>query len=328
MKTTKTLFLLGALLALTLNAPGQSSPSALTYNGRLADGGNAVNGWYDFTLNLYTNSAGGTPIGNSPQMLTHVGVVNGSFTVTADFGTNLFNGEPRWLEIGVRTNGGNAFATMNPRYAVGTVPVAQYAITTQNMFSQTFPHGIAVYTNAGTFTWTNPGVSSVLVKLWGGGGGAAVLGTWGAYNYSANAPGGGGAYCEGVVMVTNDNINITVGQGGTINATSSGDVFTVSDVSGSSGGDSSFLSLIAHGGAGGIAQSTVTGRYPDGNYIWNTTVFQEGLGGASIGGSINVSGNSGGNGGQSGMFPPLPINNTVKAYPGGAGYGGMVIVYY
>ena len=129
MKTTKTLFLLGALLALTLNAPGQSSPSALTYNGRLADGGNAVNGWYDFTLNLYTNSAGGTPIGNSPQMLTHVGVVNGSFTVTADCGTNLFNGEPRWLEIGVRTNGGNAFATMSPRYTIGSVPVAQYAIT-------------------------------------------------------------------------------------------------------------------------------------------------------------------------------------------------------
>ena len=320
MKTTKTLFLLGALLALTLNAPGQSSPSALTYNGRLADGGNAVNGWYDFTLNLYTNSASGTPIGNSPQLLTHVGVVNGSFTVTADFGTNLFNGEPRWLEIGVRTNGGNAFATMNPRYAVGTVPVAQYAITTQNMFSQTFPLGIAVYTNAGTFTWTNPGVSSVLVKMWGGGGGGT-----GFYCTGSGLSGGGGAYCEGVASVTNNFVYFTVGKGGAGNYVgyNGGRACFPTTITSQGGGDSIFINLFA-GGGGGTTNSLEanTERY--------FTTGTGGVGGVATGGSINVSGN--GNGGAAGSFyPGLPVSN-ISMFPGGGsganGYDGMVIIYY
>lgn len=311
--------MLGALLALTLNAPGQSSPSALTYNGRLADGGNAVNGWYDFTLNLYTNSASGTPIGNSPQLLTHVGVVNGSFTVTADFGTNLFNGEPRWLEIGVRTNGGNAFATMNPRYAVGSVPVAQYAITAQNMFSQTFPHGIAVYTNAGTFTWTNPGVSSVLVKMWGGGGGA-----YGLFG------GGGGAYCEGVIQVSN-NLQVVVGAGGSV---------------GNDGSNSIISSMVAGGGrSNGLGGGQAAGGMI--NVSGNPGFGNPAFGDTQYGGPTP--------GGAAGCFPPLSlaasriisirsndyitVHFKVGQYPGGGaegswggwggnGYDGMVVIYY
>jgi Collagen triple helix repeat (20 copies) len=110
-------------------ADAQISPTALTYNGTLTDGTNGVNGWYDFTLAVFTNATGGAALGNGTQTNSHVAVIGGSFTVTADFGTNLFNGSARWLELAVRTNGGSSFATMSPRYTIGSVPVAQYAMT-------------------------------------------------------------------------------------------------------------------------------------------------------------------------------------------------------
>ena len=39
-----------------------------------------------------------------------VPVTNGLFTVTLDFGTSVFTGPARWLEIGVRTNGGGSYS--------------------------------------------------------------------------------------------------------------------------------------------------------------------------------------------------------------------------
>jgi hypothetical protein len=48
---------------------------------------------------------GGAPIG--PLAATNdIAISNGLFAVTLDFGADLFNGVPRWLGIGVRTNGG------------------------------------------------------------------------------------------------------------------------------------------------------------------------------------------------------------------------------
>ena len=54
-------------------------------------------------------------------------VSNGLFTVTLDFGSVPFDGSNRWLDIGVRTNGGgDSFATLNPRQPITSAP---YAIT-------------------------------------------------------------------------------------------------------------------------------------------------------------------------------------------------------
>ena len=63
------------------------------------------------------------PITNSP-----VGVTNGLFTVTLDFGDGVFTGDARWLDIGVRTNGGTGdFTTLAPRQAVTPAPYALYS---------------------------------------------------------------------------------------------------------------------------------------------------------------------------------------------------------
>ena len=128
MKLTTLLGSIATSLAVSF-AGAQISPTALTYNGKLTDGTNGVNGWYDFQMAVFAASTGGSPLGNGTQAVSHVPVISGTFTVTSDFGTNIFNGAPRWLELAVRTNGGASFALMSPRYTVGSVPIAQYALT-------------------------------------------------------------------------------------------------------------------------------------------------------------------------------------------------------
>jgi photosystem II stability/assembly factor-like uncharacterized protein len=100
--------------------------TAFTYQGKLADGGNAASGSYDFRFTLYDVPGGGTVVGG-PLTNSAVGVTNGSFTVTLDFGSAPFVGASRWLDIGVRTNGGGAFATLAPRQLLTPTPYAIWA---------------------------------------------------------------------------------------------------------------------------------------------------------------------------------------------------------
>ena len=115
------------LLLLGLNHL-QTQGSAFTYQGRLSDGGGAANGMYDFRFALFDAVSTGTQIGSA---LTNsaVTVSNGIFSVSLDFGTGIFNGDARWLEIGVRTNGNIGFFTLSPRQPLNATPYALYAIT-------------------------------------------------------------------------------------------------------------------------------------------------------------------------------------------------------
>ena len=129
LKASSLAALVTACVFLTASAHGQPSPTALTYNGRLTDGTNAVNGWYDLNLAVFDSTFGGTALGKGTQTVAHVAVIASSFTVTADFGTNVFNGSARYMELAVRTNGIGSYAVMSPRYSIASVPVAQYALT-------------------------------------------------------------------------------------------------------------------------------------------------------------------------------------------------------
>jgi len=99
--------------------------TAFTYQGRLNDGTSPANGSYDLRFALYDAASSGAQQGNA---LTNVatGVSNGLFTVVLDFG-NQFPGLNRWLEIGVRTNGGGAFTTLTPRQQITPTPYATYS---------------------------------------------------------------------------------------------------------------------------------------------------------------------------------------------------------
>ena len=111
-----------AVLVAPSHLPAQGT--TFTYQGRLVDGGSPATGLYDLRFGLYDAASIGAQQG---YLLTNstTAVSNGQFTVTLDFG-NQFPGADRWLEISVRTNGGDAFTALNPRQPLTATP---YAIT-------------------------------------------------------------------------------------------------------------------------------------------------------------------------------------------------------
>ncbi len=112
-----------ALAALTSRATPLGT--AFTYQARLTIGTNAANGSYDLQFSLYDALTSGSQVGHSVTNFA-TGVTNGYFTVPLDFGA-AFDGNARWLETAVRTNGAAAFTTLAPRQPLTATPYATYA---------------------------------------------------------------------------------------------------------------------------------------------------------------------------------------------------------
>ncbi len=77
--------------------------TAFTYQGRLEDGGGPVTNTSpgcDFEFELYNAAVSGIQI-DGTQVKDGVGVEDGLFTVSLDFGSRAFNGDARWLKISV-----------------------------------------------------------------------------------------------------------------------------------------------------------------------------------------------------------------------------------
>jgi hypothetical protein len=100
-----------------------------TYQGRLSDAGRPANGSYDLQFALTDAALEGNYVGTTLTRAP-VEVNDGLFTVMLDFGTGVFDGTPRWLEIGVRTNGSaDAYLVLNPRQPITPAPYALFAVT-------------------------------------------------------------------------------------------------------------------------------------------------------------------------------------------------------
>lgn len=127
---SKTLLRFGLILCFLFTAVSLTfaQGTAFTYQGRLSAGGGPANGSYDLTFALFDAGTLGNQVG-STLTSTATPVSNGLFTVTLDFG-NQFPGAPRWLEIGVRTNGAGGYATLAPRQPLTPSP---YAITAESI---------------------------------------------------------------------------------------------------------------------------------------------------------------------------------------------------
>jgi hypothetical protein len=99
--------------------------TAFTYQGKLAVGGIAATGLYDFSFAVFDAASGGAQKGLTLNT-NAVGVTNGLFTVALDFGA-VFDGNGRWLDISVKTNGAGSFTALAPRQALTPAPYALYA---------------------------------------------------------------------------------------------------------------------------------------------------------------------------------------------------------
>ncbi|MDB6111658.1 MAG: hypothetical protein JWR69_3408 [Pedosphaera sp.] len=109
-----------------LASPALAQNTAFTYQGRLMDGGAPASGSYDFAFTLFDDVSVGNQVSN---IITNAStaVSNGLFTLTLDFGAGIFTGPARWLEIGVRTNGGASFTSLSLRQPLTPAPYAIYA---------------------------------------------------------------------------------------------------------------------------------------------------------------------------------------------------------
>jgi len=127
---------LPALLALsTLHfslSTAHAQATAFAYQGQLYAGGASAAGSYDFAFALYDSAQNGNQIGPS---LTNsaVGVTNGLFTITLDFGGGIFTGSNYWLDLSVRTNDTGAFTELAPRQPAMPVPYASFANSASNL---------------------------------------------------------------------------------------------------------------------------------------------------------------------------------------------------
>jgi hypothetical protein len=113
---------------LLLAAAASAAPlgTAFTYQGRLTDNGASATGAYDLQFLLFDALAAGNQQGLTLQR-SGVGVANGLFTVTLDFGQNIFTGSAAWLEVRVSPANLGNYTALTPRQAVTPAPYALWA---------------------------------------------------------------------------------------------------------------------------------------------------------------------------------------------------------
>ena len=124
-------------------APDAPFSAAFSYQGSLRSGGAPANGAFDFQCILYNAASGGSQVG-STLTLEDVAVSNGIFTVELDFGAAAFDGQARWLEVGVRPGASTGiYSILSPRHPLTAVPQALYATKAPWSGLQSVPAGFA-----------------------------------------------------------------------------------------------------------------------------------------------------------------------------------------
>jgi len=154
---------LGLCAVLSLHA----GTTAITYQGLLTEGGVPATGLYDLRFALYDAPTNGT-VTAGPLTNAATTVAGGIFTANLDFGPGTFTGADYWLEIGVRSNGAEAFTTLAPRQPLDPVPTAFYAVTAAT--ATTYAGAVSTTQLTGTVAASN--LSSQLSALAAGNGAA------------------------------------------------------------------------------------------------------------------------------------------------------------
>ncbi len=135
MKKTTITLMLGIAILSAQTAVGANVASALfTYQGQLKLSGVPVSDLCDFEFTLWKHETSVMPaeqvgptltfdggIGNQPAIL----VDRGLFTAPLDFGADVFDGDPRWLEVAVSCpSGAGVYTILAPRDPITMTPYA------------------------------------------------------------------------------------------------------------------------------------------------------------------------------------------------------------
>ena len=105
-------------------APAEVLGTGITYQGQLTDTSGPVNGSYDFRFIIYDLSIGGSQVGLIVEK-NDIAVSQGLFTVELDFGTAVFTGPARWLEVSVRPGASTSdYVVLSPRQKLTAAPYA------------------------------------------------------------------------------------------------------------------------------------------------------------------------------------------------------------
>ncbi len=114
------------MLCISTNSPAEPMGTAFTYQGRFIDSNSPADGTYDFEYKLYDDFTGGTQLGNTIYK-ENLEVIDGYFTTELDFGSGVFDGDARWLGIGVRPGEStDDYTTLNPRQELTPTPYTIY----------------------------------------------------------------------------------------------------------------------------------------------------------------------------------------------------------
>lgn len=132
--------------------------SAFTYQGQMQQGGGPVNATCDFEFGLWNDATSTAPgdlvagplvfdgAAGNPQPID---VQSGFFAVLLDFGTAVFAGDARWLEVSVRCpTGVGAYTTLNPRAQLTPTPYSTFAGTAATVVTENDPEVGVIQTDA------------------------------------------------------------------------------------------------------------------------------------------------------------------------------------
>lgn len=122
------------------------------------DNSTAADSQYDFEFKLFDDPCTGTQQGNTIEV-NDLDVIDGYFTAELDFGSSVFNGDARWLEISVRFGAsidGNDFATLIPRQQITPTPYAAYAKNTRK-----YAQVVTVAVSGGDYTSVQEAIDSI-----------------------------------------------------------------------------------------------------------------------------------------------------------------------
>ena len=130
------LYALSALFFVGNMVLAEDAGTAFTYQGQLTDKGIPANGQYDFQFKLYDAQFDGTQQG-ATVTLDYVLVSKGLFCVSLDFGQDVFAGEARFVEIGVRSgkNEFGPYTLIGMRQKLTPTPYAIHASSASRLTS-------------------------------------------------------------------------------------------------------------------------------------------------------------------------------------------------